>query len=206
MRLPASLFNCFKVFPGWVAGHPDMIKLSVVMTVLLHYWSYLITVCSLLVAMLYMFTCFQGNHQWIYSLLQLFCPLYPWRTHGSLPSVLVHCCQRLRFVWHLQVIWNGRASYRNQSCDLRVWEQCEASTRGMNKSISTMAFPISNNSFMVSWTILLSWWTGPSPSRGRKTVIYQCLDINDELSWSKSSQRVILLLQSLILMTRTLCD
>ena len=103
MRLPASLVNCFKVFPGLVTGriHPDMIILPavvtqlvsqatpypsprvwlarLVMTVLLDCWSYLITVWSLLVVMMYMFTCFQGNHHWIYE-LQLFCPSYPWRT------------------------------------------------------------------------------------------------------------------------------
>ena len=37
---------------GWVTGcsHPDMIKLPVVITMLFYCWSYLITVCSLLVA------------------------------------------------------------------------------------------------------------------------------------------------------------
>ena len=107
--------------------------------------------------------CFQGNHHWISALLQSSCPSYPWRMHGSLPSVLVHCCQRLRFIWHLQVIWNGRASYRDQSCDLRVWEQCEASTRGMNKSISTMVFPISNNSFRCLELYCWAGELGPLP-------------------------------------------
>ena len=99
--------------------------------------------------------------------------------------------------------WKSQA--RDQSCELReiyvnlqqgVWINWYQLWHFLSTSIALCHGVLK---------YMLSWWAGPSLSRERKTGIHQCLDINNELSWSiKSPQRVSLLLQSLILMTSTL--
>ena len=62
------------------------------------------------------------------------------------------------------------------------------------------------NSFMVSWTVLSNWWTGPSLSSWKKSGIYQCPGHKQwtELIDRKLIWRAMLLVESLTPMTRTL--
>ena len=96
---------------GWVTGcsHPDMIKLPVVITMLFYCWSYLITVCSLLVANVHVHL-FPGQspiNLCTSAIVLSFIPLEDAWIFAFSASPLL---SEMRFVWHLQVIWNGRAS------------------------------------------------------------------------------------------------
>ena len=91
---------------------------------------------------------------------------------------------------------------RGQSYDLKEqYEEVISPSRDMNKWISTMAFSININSFMISWTALSNWWTGTSLSSWKVWHNISVLDINN--GWVEWSQVNLLLLQSLIPMTRT---
>ena len=174
------------------------------MTVLLHCWSYLISYClqsfGSYVVHVHLFPGQSPLNLFTFAIILSFIPLEDaWIFAFS--ASLVHCCQRLSFGISKSSEMEEQA--RDQSCDLR--EQCEASTRGMNKLIST--FPISINSFMVSLTICWADELGPlSQEDGRLTYIIVWTLTRNWVDWSKLLRKEILLLQSLILMTRTLCD
>ena len=93
---------------------------------------------------------------------------------------------------------------RGQSYDVKEQhEEVISLSRDVNKWISTMAFPINSNGFMVSWTALSNWTLSQAE---RSLAYYQCPGDKRQTESidHKSTWWAVLLLWSLIPMTRSL--
>ena len=152
--------------------------------------------------MLYMFTCFQGNQHWFYALLQSFfvlhtlgrCMIFAFSASQLLSETEFRLTSPSHLKWKSKLGTTHVTSESNVKLQQGIWINWYQLWHFLSGSIASWCLELYVE--LMNWDLSL-----------KRTEIYQCLDINDELSWLiKSSLRVILLLQSLILMTRTLCD